>query len=687
MRTLVKKLTYNEQEARIQELEAELRNSKVKFDHFLKYAPLPYQSLDENGDFLEVNQFLLDTLGYTEDELIGKNFGDLLHPDWVDHFKSNFPRFKAVGEVLGVEFEMVKKDGTTILVSFNGRIQRDNEDSFERTHCIFQDVTSRAKAEQVTSENSQRFFTLFNENPTPTWEEDFSEVFNHLKKIQQTGVTDFRKYFNEHPDELKLCSSKTKVLDVNKAAIELHGAKDKKELLGNLDKIFTEKSLFAFKEELIAIANGEKEFEIEGEVRTLTGQVKHVLVTLVVQKQTNDISIALITTTDITQQKTYQTKLENLHTAIDNSLNGFGIVDKNRNFVYVNKAYVKMWGYDNKEEVLNCNPSLHCKDPDIPRQIISKLRSDGKCIIEFIARRKDGSFFDVLMYARLAYDENGLEIYPSTSIDITEKKNAEKALKEKEKQLARYQNHLEQIIEERNVELKEAQKKLLQKEKLAAIGQLAGSVAHDIRNPLGAISNSIYFLNQTQEDSKKELQKKHFQIMEREIFKANEIITDLMNFSKEATPVLTRSDINILLRNILDELDFPSNINKKLDLTPHIPSFFFDTNQIQRACLNLIINAIQAMPEGGTLLVSSSFENNIVTINFHDTGVGISNENIENIFDPLYTTKPKGVGLGLTIVHTFIEKHDGLIEVESEVGQGSNFIISLPIEPLKEKKQ
>ena len=115
----------------------ELRESEERFRSLFMNAPLPYQSLDENGNFLEVNQAFLDVLGYSREDLIGRNFGDILHPDWVDHFKENFPRFKAVGEVMGVEFEIIKKDGSIILVVFNGKIHRDDQGRFQRTHCIF----------------------------------------------------------------------------------------------------------------------------------------------------------------------------------------------------------------------------------------------------------------------------------------------------------------------------------------------------------------------------------------------------------------------------------------------------------------------------------------------------------------------------------------------------------------------
>ena len=152
------KPTYEELEKRIQELESaesELKRisetwqeSETRFRLLYERAPLGYQSLDENGCLIEVNKAWLDTLGYSREEVIGKSFGDFLHPDWADHFKDNFPRFKAVGEILGVEFEMVRKDGTSILVSFNGKIGKDSTGRFQQTHCILHDITNSRRAEE-----------------------------------------------------------------------------------------------------------------------------------------------------------------------------------------------------------------------------------------------------------------------------------------------------------------------------------------------------------------------------------------------------------------------------------------------------------------------------------------------------------------------------------------------------------
>jgi PAS domain S-box-containing protein len=135
-------------------------DSEERFRLLFQNAPMPYQSLDELGNFLDVNQAFLDALGYSQEELIGKNFGDILHPGWKDHFKENFPKFKAVGEVLGVEFEMVKKDGSTILVSYNGKIQKDVQGRFQRTHCIFQDVSEQRRIEQALRESREELKAL-----------------------------------------------------------------------------------------------------------------------------------------------------------------------------------------------------------------------------------------------------------------------------------------------------------------------------------------------------------------------------------------------------------------------------------------------------------------------------------------------------------------------------------------------
>lgn len=137
----------------------------ISLRQLYEQAPLSYQSLDENGCFLSVNQAWLDTLGYHQDEVIGKNFGSFLHPDWRDHFKENFPRFKAVGEILGVEFEMRRKDGSFVFVTFNGKIGKDPKGNFQQTYCIFQDITRQKQAEEVLARSAERWRNIIVSTP------------------------------------------------------------------------------------------------------------------------------------------------------------------------------------------------------------------------------------------------------------------------------------------------------------------------------------------------------------------------------------------------------------------------------------------------------------------------------------------------------------------------------------------
>ena len=157
---------------RLQQRVAELeRQEKVLLDHnkYLRElydrSPVGYQSLDQNGCFLEVNTAWLNCLGYHRDEVIGKNFGDFLHPEWRDHFKTNFPRFQAVGEILGVEFAMQKKDGGFIIVSFNGKIGRDADGHFQQTYCVFQDITRQKQAEEALVQSEKKWRNIIVSTP------------------------------------------------------------------------------------------------------------------------------------------------------------------------------------------------------------------------------------------------------------------------------------------------------------------------------------------------------------------------------------------------------------------------------------------------------------------------------------------------------------------------------------------
>ncbi len=375
---------------------------------------------------------------------------------------------------------------------------------------------------------------------------------------------------------------------------------------------------------------------------------------------------------DVTERKKHENRLNTLTNAIDFSYNGFCIVDSKGLLIYVNKAFLEMYGYNSVEEMIGTSFVDICVDPHLFQNVIHELRKNGEYEFEHEGKKEDDSIFNVKMYVTVASDEEGNEIYPASNVDITNQKITENQLNE-------YREHLERLVEERNKELLQAQKLLLQREKLAAIGQLSGSVAHDIRNPLGIINNAIYFLKHKHKNISVDQLEKYILTMENAVERANDIITDLMDFSKKNKPNLVKTSINSSIRSLLKDLKVPKEITVQQTLDPTLPNFPFDPVQIQRVLHNLVSNAVQAMPEGGNLKISTELTGNFVELKITDTGAGITHEEMNNIYEPLFTTKSKGVGLGLSIAKTFVDVHKGIIKVNSEVGKGTTFVVLLPL--------
>lgn len=221
------------------------------------------------------------------------------------------------------------------------------------------------------------------------------------------------------------------------------------------------------------------------------------------------------------------------------------------------------------------------------------------------------------------------------------------------------------------------QKQLIQSEKLASLGQLSAGVAHEINNPLANISINAQLLLQDVNDS--DIRKRLIKI-EENVDRATSIVKNLLEFSRtpEFHPIF--ADLNILLAKTLDILKHETKtvtIIKELD--EELPEVLADPLQLQQVFINLVTNACQAMPNGGTLTLRTRKVGNIVEVEILDTGEGISKANIPKIFDPFFTTRPvgKGTGLGLSVIYRIIETHGGHVDVKSEVGKGTSFIIKL----------
>ena len=258
-------------------------------------------------------------------------------------------------------------------------------------------------------------------------------------------------------------------------------------------------------------------------------------------------------------------------------------------------------------------------------------------------------------------------------------------------ELHRLNRSLENRVEARTRELKSAQDELIKKERLAAIGQMASVVGHEIRNPLAVISNSTYFIK-TKLGAMSSLDPKmmkHITIVESEIRQANGIIDEILGFARtrELNPRLTR--VNSYIDDLLMSFPLPAHIQLDKALAPENPAVNIDTDEMTQALRNLIKNAVEVMPESGKITVRTELSgSDHVRIDIEDTGPGIPKETLEKIFAPFFTTKARGTGLGLAVVKKIADRHKGRVEVTSVAGRGTCFKVFIPLAiPLVNKQQ
>jgi len=233
--------------------------------------------------------------------------------------------------------------------------------------------------------------------------------------------------------------------------------------------------------------------------------------------------------------------------------------------------------------------------------------------------------------------------------------------------------------------LEATQRDLIQMEKLTSLGQMAASIAHEVNNPIaGVLVYTQLLIKKLNADTfSKEKALDYLSRMETELTRSSRIIRNLLDFARQSKPALRLVNLNDIIAQALSLVAHSAemqHVEVIKNLSPNLPQVMADPDQLQQVCTNLMLNAIQAMPEGGTLTLRTSADSEgQVKMEVQDTGVGISQENMQKLFTPFFTTKKeiKGVGLGLAVSYGIIQRHQGKIKVDSEEGKGSTFTIYL----------
>jgi signal transduction histidine kinase len=244
-----------------------------------------------------------------------------------------------------------------------------------------------------------------------------------------------------------------------------------------------------------------------------------------------------------------------------------------------------------------------------------------------------------------------------------------------------YHEQFEEAVERRTRDMEQVHEKLIRNERLAAVGELASGVGHELRNPLNVIRNCAYLLKLPLIEENDAETVNTLALLDKQIDIANKIVTDLLDFTRITPPSPVRVELKTLINESLSWITVPQQITVRVHTNGNSRPVWTDPEQVSRVFANIIANAIQAMNVGGgELNIETGEDGDFIWVKFRDTGGGIPADCMEKIFEPLFTTKPKGIGLGLAISKRLVEQNGGKIEVASQPGQGATFTVKLPLE-------
>ena len=629
-------------------LKEDSRENIEKFYAIVNSVKDPMILVDEETKITYWNPGAENTFGYSSSEAIGKNVHELLVPNTM--CKEGLERIKTSIEIFS---ETGKGYFTIGNVQLVGRRKNGKEFPVELSISpiklggkwsavgVVKDITKRKDDEEMLREAEQRYHALFDQAPIGVLIVDPKTAdlveFNDFAH-QQLGYS--REEFG------------------NLTIPDLEAKESKNEVMLRLAEMSKE---------------GGGEFETLQ--RTKDGTIKNVLVNTKVIKFAGRTFLHCIFR-DITEIRNVENSLMESETQyrqlVELAEEGVWAFDRNYVTRFVNPRMAEMLGYVQSEMVgKSAVEFVDIGKVTSVKEFLGNYADgiSGKFEYDFI--RKDGSHVYASIAASQIYDDQGKNLGTLALLnDITQRK-------EMEDKLEKYSKHLEELVLEKTKQLAEAQAQLIKSERLAAIGELAGMIGHDLRNPLAGIKNSAYYLKKKGAEIPENQAKEMIETIDKCVEHSNKIINDLLDYSREIR--LDRKDIPVaeLLSEALSMVRVPEKVkiaNNLIDTEVNV-----DEDRIKRVFINLIKNAVDAMPDGGTLSIDSKPAIDRLEISFADTGMGISDEVLPKLFSPLFTTKAQGMGFGLAICKRIVEAHEGTITVHTCKGKGTTFTVTLPL--------
>jgi len=685
----------------LREWASSIRESEARYRELVELAKSIIFKWDAEGKVVWMNEYGLRFFGFSEDEVVGRSV-----------YETFVPRVESTGRDLSTLVrdiieneerfasninENVKKDGTRVWVHWSNMPIKDEKGKLLAIISIGTDITDRVKMERLQEYELKknraltRLYSLLTSQTTKI--DDIEEaILEEAMAITESrdgliGRLDpltkelvIKKTIQEHLCEMK--EKKVKLLGYGaepKSLIEFaltnlrayytnspseHPAyKGPPDWHIKIDRLLVVPTIFHDQAVgVIALANSKRDYN-EQDLVAVEEMCKYFVLALQRMRYEEELAI---------KENLYRTLFENAPVPTLS-------VDENGVISNINAAFERLSGYT-KAEVEGKKSWREFVHPDDIKRMESYRaeRLDGRHAppsYEFRFLDKQTNIHEVLINVALI---PGTRKIIASFVDLTDIKRLQEDLRRSKEALERYSKHLEELIEERTKELRE-------KERLATIGQTAASIAHDLKSPLQVLINSVYIAKmgisklppQLVEQLSTSGVMESLSKIERQIGYINRILSDLQEVSRPIKPEIRGVGLGPLIHETLQSVNIPSNV--EVDVREQGGVARLDPYLMKRVLVNLIENAIHAMPQGGKLSIETSRTDSDVLITIKDTGTGMPKDVLDNIFKPFFTTKAKGTGFGLYTSKRIVDAHGGSISVESEVGKGTTFTIRIPM--------
>lgn len=643
----------------------ELRKNLCYQSHDMAFS----HSVEEDGSFSvfqDVNEQACRILGYSREELCRMKPADIAEGTLSE---SQMKLLRTTGYMVS-EDTFRTRDGRLVPVEVNMHFYE--QEGCQQLMVFARDISELVESREAMEKENRRCGEILNLTPISIWHEDFTGVGQWLEKLRQNGVEDIRGHLTENPHLIREAAALVKIISVNNATLRLFGAIDKEQLLGSLDRLFTEESDHVFMEELLTIWNRANHFISEIPVQTVSGEQIPAILEWYAPTVNEQLALnqVIVTLSNIRELKTMEAEKQRLSSVIEQTTESIIITDLSGNIVYANRGFEKMTGYS-ATEVLGKNPQF-LKSGKTPletyQEIWAQLFRGESWRGRLYNLRKNGELYleEALIFP-LKNPVGQITHYAAIKIDITEKEELEQQLN--------------------------------QSRKMEAIGKLAGGIAHDFNNILTTIVGNAEM--GTVKSRKSSELHRHFT----EIFtsgkRASKLTGQLLAFSRRQMIKPVVLNFNQVINEMDDMLQrlIGADVRYELETTRDILPVLADESQIQQILMNLVVNADDAMagqPPPRNLRIATGqvfidekhahrFEGvsagNFALLEVADTGCGMSEELINHIFEPFFTTKPmgKGTGLGLATVYGILKQNNAIIDVKSSPGLSAAFRVYWPI--------